>query len=250
LQNPRLGEHADSRSPHQTDFKQLMNLPFSREAFFAVFANYNDAVWPMPLLWLALGMAAAALTKTPNAFTGRAVATVLAALWAWMGIVYHLQYFSQINPIAWWFGAVFVLAAAAFAWFGVWHDGLRFDAASAGGGMPPRVRATAGWGLVIIALFVYPMIGVALGHRFPAMPTFGAPCPSTVYTIGLLVLAGPNVPRVLFVVPLLWAAVGALGAFTLGVTQDLVLLVAAAVALLVMVRGRAAAAPHSASASR
>jgi len=39
-------------------------------------------------------------------------------------------------------------------------------------------------------------------------------------------------------------------AFTLGVTQDLVLLVAAAVALLVMVRGRAAATPHSASASR
>jgi hypothetical protein len=165
LQNARLGGHAVWLAT-QTDFKQLMNLPFSRDAFFAVFATYNDAVWPMPLLWLALGMAAAALTRTPQAFTGRAVAAVLAALWAWMGGVYHLQYFSQISPAAWWFGAVFVLAAMAFAWFGVWHNGLRFDAASAGGGMPPRVRATAGWGLVIIALFVYPMIGVALGHRF------------------------------------------------------------------------------------
>jgi hypothetical protein len=250
LQNARLGEHAVSLAT-QTDFKQLMNLPFSRDAFFAVFATYNDAVWPMPLLWLAIGMAAAALTRTPQAFTGRAVAAVLAALWAWMGSVYHLQYFSQISAVAWWFGAVFVLAAMAFAWFGVWHNGLRFDAARAGGGMPPRVRATAGWGLVIIALFVYPMIGVALGHRFPAAPTFGAPCPSTVYTIGLLVLAGPNVPRVLFAVPLLWAVVGSLAGFSLGVTQDLVLLVAAAVALLVMVKGRAAAVPpHSASASR
>jgi hypothetical protein len=226
-----------------------MNLPFSRDALFAVFAAYNEAVWPMQLVWLSAAMAAAALTTTPQRLKGRAVSAVLAALWAWMGLVYHLEYFSAINPTAWWFGGVFMLGAGAFAWFGVRHDGLRYETLTASAGSAARTRLLAGWGLVILALFVYPMIGVAMGQRFPASPTFGLPCPTTVYTIGMLVLAGPTVPRVMFVVPLLWAIVGSLAAFTLGVTQDLVLLVAAAIALVVM-GGAASVPPRSASARR
>lgn len=37
-----------------------MNLPFSREQFYEVFARYNEAVWPAPL-WL-MGMAAISIT--------------------------------------------------------------------------------------------------------------------------------------------------------------------------------------------
>jgi hypothetical protein len=39
---------------------------------------------------------------------------ILAFLWLWMGIVYHFIYFSQINPAAKFFGALFILQGLLF----------------------------------------------------------------------------------------------------------------------------------------
>lgn len=76
------------------------------------------------------------------------------------------------------------------------------------------------------ALILYPLLGHLLGHRYPALPTFGLPCPTTIFTLGLLLFAAPPLPRSAFVVPVLWAGVGSIAAFKLGVLQDLGLMVA------------------------
>jgi len=68
------------------------------------------------------------------------------------------------------------------------------------------------------------------------LPTFGLPCPTTIFTIGLLMFACSPVPRSVFVVPVLWSLVGATAAFSLGVWQDLGLVAAAAVGLAALVR--------------
>jgi hypothetical protein len=91
-------------------------------------------------------------------------------------------------------------------------------------------RGIAGGALIVFALVLYPAIGYALGHRYPAAPTFGLPCPTTIFTLGLLLFARPA-PRWVIVVPLLWAAVGSVAAFQLGVPEDLSLLAAGAMAL-------------------
>jgi hypothetical protein len=70
------------------------------------------------------------------------------------------------------------------------------------------------------------------------MPTFGLPCPTTLFTIGLLACLVPPYPRSTLVVPVLWCLVGAQAAFLLGVPQDLGLLVAAAVGAFLIVRAR------------
>lgn len=90
--------------------------------------------------------------------------------------------------------------------------------------------------LILFSLLVYPALGWVLGHRYPASPSFGLPCPTTIFTIGLLMFAKAPVPWSVYVVPLLWAAVGSTAAVTLGVYQDLGLLVAGASALLLLVR--------------
>ena len=87
---------------------------------------------------------------------------------------------------------------------------------------------------VLFALLVYPLLGWAMGHRYPEVPTFGLPCPTTIFTIGTLLFARGAVPRSLLVVPVLWSAVGSSAAFTLGVYQDLGLLVAGVVAVMAM----------------
>ena len=84
-------------------------------------------------------------------------------------------------------------------------------------------RIIAAWALIGYALLAYPLLGWEQGLRFPATPTFSVPGPTTIYTVGLLLLAGPAVPRVLFIVPVLWALVGSMAAMTLGLTQDLML---------------------------
>ena len=65
------------------------------------------------------------------------------------------------------------------------------------------------------------------------MPTFGAPCPTTIFTLGLLLWAEPPVPRGAVVVPALWAGIGTVGAVVLGVPEDFGLTIAAVIAILV-----------------
>lgn len=43
--------------------------------------------------------------------------------------------------------------------------------------------------LVAYAMVIHPVIGILVGHTWPAMPMLGiAPCPTTIFTIGLLLL--------------------------------------------------------------
>jgi hypothetical protein len=79
---------------------------------------------------------------------------------------------------------------------------------------------------VLYALLICPLLGILAGHRYPATPTFGAPCPTTIFTLGLLFFLRPPFPRAVAVIPLLWAAVGSIAAFELGVVQDFGLLAA------------------------
>jgi hypothetical protein len=187
-----------------------------------VFARYNTALWPIQLVLLGLALACLVVVAVPGQ-RARAVAWMLALLWAWMGVAYHFAFFTAINPAAWAFGALSLVGAAVFARHA--HRGtLVFR-------WQPGWRGVAGVVLIAYALAGYPAIGWLLGARYPAVPTFGLPCPTTIFTLGLLLFAARPVPRAVFVVPLLWACIGTVAAFSLGVPQDLGLLVAVLVVL-------------------
>jgi hypothetical protein len=148
-----------------------------------------------------------------------------------MALAYHVAFFTAINPAAWIFAAAFLGAAGLFAWQGVVRGRLRFA-----GGVPRAGAARAGALLVILALIAYPVASWVLGHRYPAAPTFGLPCPTTVFTLGVLLMASPPRPGPLFVVPLLWTLVGGAGAVLFGMPEDLVLPLAGAVAAAIQSR--------------
>ena len=142
-----------------------------------------------------------------------------------MGAVYHLGFFRRINPAATAFGALFIAQGAMMLWHGV-RGRLTVGAHGARAAIPGAL-------LVAYALVAYPAIGYALGHRYPMSPTFGLPCPTTIFTLGVLLWMRPPVPRVLFVIPVLWALVGTAAAMTLGVPEDIGLSVAAAIVVAV-----------------
>ena len=77
-----------------------------------------------------------------------------------------------------------------------------------------------------------------MGHRYPAFPTFGLPCPTTLFTIGLLAFLVTPYRRTVFVVPVLWCFVGSQAAFAFDLQADLGLTVAGGVGLALMMRAK------------
>lgn len=215
-----------------------MAPPFSAEQFFAVFSRYNEAVFPIQIAFLILAAASVvAAARRPR--SARLILGFLALLWAWMGVVYHWIFFASINPAAMIFGALFVLEAALLVRVALTRADLvvkpELDAFGVMGGL------LLGYGLV-----VYPILNWSVGHRYPAQPTFGLPCPTTIFTMGLLLWVKGRVPWHLLVVPALWSVVGSSAVRYFGVIEDAALPVAGIVgagALLLRNRRLAAEAP-------
>src|SRR5262245_56542265 len=192
-------------------------MPFSRDAFFDVFATYNHAFWPLALiLWIATLIA---FTVHPHERAGTAgVFGLLAIQWAWSGVAYHAAILSRVNPAAWLFAVLFVAEAALLAWYGLVP--LRLEFAE-----EPSAWVLVGYGLVVYGL-LYPMIAVVGAEAYPRVPTFGVPCPTTIVTAGVLTLLRGRVPARLAIIPIAWAAIAALAAFLFGVYADLMVAVA------------------------
>ncbi len=209
-----------------------MALPFTAEQFYSVFRTYNETVWPVQVFLLGLALLAVALVLRPRAWTDAAIAAILGILWTWQALAYHLAFFVQINALAYGFAALSLAGAGVFFWQGVIRHRLRFS-------WQPGTRSIAGALLVIFALVAYPVWSWHAGHVYPAMPTFGLPCPTTLFTLGILAFLTPGYPRSPLVVPTVWCFIGAQAAFLLEVPQDLALLVAGAFGLLLMARRKA-----------
>jgi hypothetical protein len=203
-------------------------MPFTTEQFFDVFRRYNSAVWPMQWVLYGIAVGAVLLVVRGSARDGRVVSGILASLWLWMAVAYHFAFFAVINRAAFLFGALFVGEALLLFLVGVKQKQLVF-----------RVRAdaagVAGACLVTYALLVYPILGYALGHKYPSSPTFGLPCPTTIFTFGVLLWSERNVPLRLILIPAAWSLLGVSAAFSLGVLEDYGLLVAGAIATTLVV---------------
>ena len=201
-----------------------MQLPFTVEQFFGVFQTYNSAVWPAQILLLLLAALAVIFIALRRPWSGVAVSAILAVLWIWLGAAYHLAFFARINPVAYGFGALSIAGGLMFAWHGVIRHHLEFSFAKS-------LRTGIGIALIVFALLAYPIWATLVGHGYPALPTFGLPCPTTIFTIGVLALASGTSLRAVLTVPILWSLVGSKAAFVLDVKPDLGLLVAGVVAV-------------------
>ena len=191
-----------------------MQLPFTREQFFDLFAAYNEALWPaVVVLWTASAMIVALRLRARQPHD-RWVSALLAAHWVWSAVAYHVAFFTRINPAAWLFAALFLGQAVLVFRVGVVQRRLSF--APWGSAWAPLA-----WGLIVYSL-AYPAIN-ALDHRsLLRIPTFGLPCPTTIFTAGVLMLATPRCWS-LSVVPVIWAAMGGSATFLLGVYADVAL---------------------------
>ena len=213
-----------------------MIMPFTSQQFFEVFASYNAAIWPAQIAAYVVGLAVVASLglKWPHAH--RFILLVLALMWLWNGIGYHFLFFAEINPAAKVFASVFVVQAILLAGSVFARPSLAFEVGCG-------VRSSTGLIVIFFALFIYPALGFWAGHGFMSGPMFGvAPCPTTIFTLGVLLLARGRLVAVLAIIPFLWSLVGLAAALQLEMYEDLALPIASLVLVVTLaievIRGR------------
>jgi len=213
---PESGLHAFGRIGGGT----MSRLPMSAEQFFDVFRAYNEAFWPAPLAWSLAALVVVWVVIRAGQSATEAAGLFLAAVWAWAGVAYHLLFLAPRNPAAWAFGAIFVLQAGIFLRGAFIRRDIVFQ---------PRLDAYGVAGAVMIgwALIAYPLIALGLGHAYPRLPTFGVPCPTSIFTFGMLLWTVGRLPPHFLVVPLLWSLVAIGAAVNWGALEDIAMPIAA-----------------------
>jgi hypothetical protein len=203
----------------EENMRKLLTIPLTTEQFFQVFEKYNQTIFPMQFVLILVAMASVVLVVSQKPFANKTISGLLGFLWLWAGIVYHLTFFTQISPPAYLFGALFVFQGWLFLYEGMVRNRLSFCANQ-------KIYGILGAILIVYALGIYPLIGYSLGRIFPSSPTFGVPCPTTIFTFGLLLWTNKKFPSSLLIVPILWSLVGTSAALSFGIKEDFGLLIA------------------------
>jgi len=207
-----------------------MKTPFTLEDFLGVFSNYNQTVFPFQFIFYLLGVTIVILLLNPISRSSRIISFILSFFWIWMGLVYFFTFFSVISPAAYLFGTIFLLEGIFFLYYGVYHEKLSFK-------FHRERNGVTGLILVSFSLIGYPVLNYVFAHTYPASPTFGLPCPTTIFTLGILLQKDRKFPFHIYIIPLAWSLIGFTAVFKFGIIEDSALMISALLTLyLVIIR--------------
>jgi hypothetical protein len=196
-----------------------MALPFGEEEFIDVFTRYNHSIWPMQIVAYLLGILIIYFVYRKFKSSFSILSVILGFLWIWTGIVYQIMFFSIINNIALFFGIIFVIQGILFIGVGLKYKDTKLDNS-------PNLYTGVGTIIIIYSMLIYPTLGYLFGHGYPNAPMFGvAPCPLTIFTIGILLFIDYGKSRYLLIIPLLWSIIGFNAAISLSIYEDIGLLI-------------------------
>ena len=136
-----------------------------------------------------------------------------------MGIVYRIFFLTTINNAAYIFGECFIIQGILFLFFGIRKNKFSFI-------ITKDKYGITGLSLILFTLFVYPLLGYSFGHISPYTPTFGLPCPTTIFTFGFLLVNTKKCPITILIIPIVWSVIGLMAAFQFGIFEDTGLIVA------------------------
>lgn len=199
-----------------------MKPPFTLEQFLEVFRDYNQAVFPIQIILYLLSATVIYLLIKPNPHSSKIISFILSLLWFWMGIVYHIIFFTSINHAAFLFGSLFIIQGILFLAFGVFKNKFLFNVKNDKYGI-------TGISLIIYSLVMYPILGYFFGHIYPSSPTFGLPCPTTIFTFGILLFNQKKCLILILIIPFIWSVIGFMAAFQFGILEDTGLILASIV---------------------
>lgn len=192
-----------------------MNELFPIELFSGIFEKYSLDIWPMQVVAYIMGIASLFFVIKRTEHSNRIIAAVLSFLWLWIGIVFFLLYFAPHFSMHYVFGGLFIIQGIIFL-ANVIKPRVSFRCKR-------DVYSVVGILFIAYSMIGYPVVGYLLGRQSAPFGVF--PCPTTVFTFGLLLLIDTKVPKLFLVIPTLWALMGFPPVFV-GVFEDIGLIVA------------------------
>lgn len=201
-------------------------MPFTKKQFLEVFKEYNLAVFPIQAIFVIAVLLCLWFLFKNYKSSSKIINTVLSFLWLWIGVVYHFIFFSPINKAAYFFSILFITQAIIFFYNGVIKDVLVYKIRKDSIGL-------IGWLFIIYALLIYPILGIIAGHGYPYQPTFGLPCPTTIFSFGILLFTNNKLKWPLVAIPFVWSLIGFTAALKFGIYEDVGLLISGIVVMLI-----------------
>jgi hypothetical protein len=185
--------------------------------FVALFEQCNQAIWPIQLVGQLAMLVAIAMMFTSWRYARSAIFGTLAPFCIFIEIVFQYTYLRPLYQ-----------PGKTFA--GLWMAEGMLLAFSAS--RPPRCfkRSTGwcaalGWLAIGYSLMGYPALGFLLRSSVLRIAWPGAfPCPTALFTLGVLVMEQGPLPKWMLVIPAFWA-IGGLVPFSWGIREDLGLVV-------------------------
>lgn len=199
--------------------------------FYAMFAAYNQAVWPMPIVMYVLALAAFIFSLQKRQGNNAVVLYILSFFWLWNAVVFSLLYFSRFSSMFYMSALLFIFQAIVLFLNGsslAVKPRLSFK-------LQNNFKTWAGMIFIMYALILYPIIGWAASHAYPAGPIFGtAPCPSAIFTVGMLLLAEKKISKILLIIPVIWGFAGFLPVLIYDVYADIGLILSGVASLILI----------------
>ncbi len=206
-----------------------MKIPFTTEQFFNIIEKYNSTLFPFQIVILLLGIVCLLIFHTKSAARNQLIGSYLGILWIWIGIAYHLVFFTVINKAAFLFGGIFILQGLLILHSTLIKNRLSFTFASQTGDY-------FGYFFILYGLIIYPVVSYFAEGSLARTIIVGLPCPSTILTFGFFILTSNKFPKYLLIIPSVWAIVGLSAAINIGVIQDVMILIAAVTADILLIR--------------
>lgn len=187
---------------------------FTIAEFLSMMSRYNSTFWPLQLVAYALGCAAVVLAFRSTPRSSGIISTILALFWLWVGVIFNWVYFRPLYSMAIAFVVLFAIEAGLLVFTGVFRQSLSFR-------LRADARGVVGALLVLYGMVGYPVIEYLLGRGYPSLLPFGlAPCPLTVFTLGLFLWTDRRLPWYVLVIPFLYSLSGVLPV-SLGIVEDI-----------------------------
>jgi hypothetical protein len=173
-------------------------LMYSPRVYFRQIETYNNALWPLQLMMLLVGIGLVWLLLRPRQNDRRIVAIVLAALWLFVGWAYLWSRLSSINWAATYAACGFAVQAILMIVIYVMPSKNR----------APLLNGVSGPVVAAVAVLLYPGLSLIAGRGLGTSEVFGImPDPTAIATIGFLASARQRYDFVLFVIPTLWCII-------------------------------------------
>jgi hypothetical protein len=197
---------------------EIIMLSFETSEFFLVLEQYNQDVWPLQVVAFFLALAAILFSVKSTKWSTRLVLIVLAFFWLWNGIVFCMLYWASGYIYAYFFVLTSTVQGVFFIQQSI-HPTFNFT-------FKGGAQSIIGLIFIVYAIMGYQILGIALDHVYPRFFPVGlVPCPTTIFTLGLFLLADGKLPKYLLILPVIGALSGLIPVSG-GIYEDIGLMIA------------------------